>query len=86
MTLKTIWSERISLGLALRRERERRGLSQKKVYKALGVKMETYSAWECGRKYPFEKNRIKIAQFFGKDWAEKNLCFLDLSLEDIPYD
>lgn len=45
--------------------RERKGLTQTAVAKALGVGMTTYNAWEKGVNIPRDEMKVKIAEFYG---------------------
>ena len=45
--------------------RERKGLTQTAVSKALKVKTSTYNAWETGQNIPRDEMKVKIAEFYG---------------------
>ena len=45
--------------------RERKGLTQTAVAKALGVGTTTYNAWETGQNIPRDEMKVKIAEFYG---------------------
>lgn len=45
--------------------RERKGLTQTAVSRALGVKLTTYNAWENGINIPRDEMKVKIAEFYG---------------------
>lgn len=45
--------------------RERKGLTQTAVAKALGVNIPTYNAWENGVNVPRDEMKKKIAEFYG---------------------
>ena len=45
--------------------RERKGLTQTAVAKALGVNTTTYHAWESGQNIPRDEMKVKIAEFYG---------------------
>lgn len=45
--------------------RERKGLTQTAVSKALGVGVTTYNAWETGQNIPRDEMKVKIAEFYG---------------------
>lgn len=45
--------------------RERKGLTQTAVAKALGVGTTTYHAWESGQNIPRDEMKVKIAEFYG---------------------
>lgn len=45
--------------------RERKGLTQTAVAKAIGVNITTYNAWENGVNKPRDEMKVKIAEFYG---------------------
>lgn len=49
----------------LKHLRERKGLTQTAIAKALGVGVTTYNAWETGQNIPRDEMKVKIAEFYG---------------------
>ena len=45
--------------------RERKGLTQTAVAKALKVNVTTYNAWETGQNIPRDEMKVRIAEFYG---------------------
>lgn len=45
--------------------RERKGLTQTAVSKALKVNTSTYNAWETGQNIPRDEMKVRIAEFYG---------------------
>ena len=50
----------------LRYLRNKKGVSQTAVAKALGVPITTYHAWETGENTPRDPMKIAIAEYYGR--------------------
>ena len=58
---------------SLKTERKRRGLTQAKLARVLGVSTKTVVRWEQGRCVPFPYHRQKLYILFGKTAEELGL-------------
>jgi DNA-binding XRE family transcriptional regulator len=58
---------------SLRTERKRRGMTQAKLARVLGVSTKTVVRWEQGRCVPFPYHRQKLSILFGKTAQELGL-------------
>jgi transcriptional regulator with XRE-family HTH domain len=58
---------------SLKIERKRRGLTQAKLARVLGVSTKTVVRWERGRCIPFPYHREKLSILFGKTVEELSL-------------
>lgn len=62
--------ELYNLAKNLRSLRESNGYTQSKVAKALGIKYQSYGAYESGIAVPTLQNFIKLAKFFDVSYDE----------------
>lgn len=53
------------IGDNLKLLRQRKGLTQTEVAKALNVNKTTYNAWEHGVNKPRDEMKVKIAEYYG---------------------
>jgi transcriptional regulator with XRE-family HTH domain len=56
---------RAALGVKLREQRDKKGLTQQQVADAAGVDRSLYARWESGERGPNYKQWHAIAQFYG---------------------
>ena len=55
-----------NISTKLRELRMKKGLSQTKVAKDLGIPLTTYNAYETGQNIPRDETKIKIAEYYNR--------------------